>query len=128
MDTISILDDLDARRRIAATVEEPAYSHLSVRQTVAYRTQVAQLWMEEDFRRDVLPVSTNSFSAVHEYMDANEYLMDEYHPVERLRSILDWDLPFFDFYDQYQLMVDALDKWLSSGRHGQAADYLHDSK
>lgn len=124
MDTISILDDLDARKRIASTVEAPSISSLSLRQAVAYRTQVAQLWMEEDFRRGVLPVSTNSFSLVHEYMDANEYLMDEYHPVERLRSILDWDLPFLDFYDQYQIMVEALDKWLSSGRHGQAVDYL----
>lgn len=124
MDTQSILDDLNARARIASSVETPNPDGLSLAQAVRYRIQIAQLWMEEDFRRGILPESVNGFTSVHEYMDANEYLLDEFHPVERLRSVLDWNLPFFDFYDQYQLMVDALDKWLNHGRHKQAVDYL----
>ncbi len=127
MDTLSILEDLDARKRIASTVEEPMASGLTLGQAVIYRTEIAQLWMEEDFRRRVLPERVKSFSEVHDYMDANEYLMDEFHPVERLRSVLQWDLPFFDFYDQYHIMVAALDKWLNTGRKGMAIDYLGQS-
>lgn len=124
MEALSILEDMDARKRIASTVEEPMALDLILRQVVIYRTKIAQLWMEEDFKRGVLPENIESFSDVHDYMDANEYLMDEFHPNERLRSVLEWDLPFFDFYDQYHIMVTALDKWLSTGKEGQAVDYL----
>ncbi|SIQ49331.1 hypothetical protein [Marinobacterium stanieri] len=124
MDTLSILEDINARKHIVSRVEEPVASDLSLRQTVIFRTKIAQLWMEEDFRRGVLPEKIETFSEVHDYMDANEYLMDEFHPVERLRSVLQWNLPFFDFYDQYHIMVASLDKWLSIGRKGMAVDYL----
>lgn len=124
MDTLSILEDMNARKRIASVVEEPMASGLTLGQAVTYRTQIAQLWMEEDFRRGVLPEKIDSFSEVHDYMDANEYLMDELHPVERLRSVLQWNLPFFDFYDQYHIMVAALNRWLSTDREGEAVDYL----
>lgn len=124
METLSILEDLDVRKRVASKIEEPIGSGLTLEQVVIYRTKIAQLWMEEDFRRGVLPEKIERFSEVHEYMDANEYLMDEFHPNGRLRSVLEWDLPFFDFYDQYHIMVTALDKWLSTGKEGQAVDYL----
>lgn len=124
MDTLSILEDINARKHIVSRVEEPVASDLSLRQTVIYRTKIAQLWMEEDFIRGVLPEKIETFSEVHDYMDANEYLMDEFHPVARLQSVLQWNLPFFDFYDQYQTMAAALDKWLSTGRRGRAADFL----
>ncbi|MET3999172.1 hypothetical protein [Marinobacterium sp. MBR-109] len=124
METMTILDDLSARKDIASAVDEPNGSELTIRQAVNYRTQIAQLWMEEDFRRGVLPEKIGNFSEVHDYLDANEYLMDEFHPVERLRSVLEWDLPFFEFYDQYHIMISALDNWLSSDREGQAVDYL----
>jgi len=124
METRSVLDDLGVREKISSVVEQPETSCLTLKQSVIYRTEIAQLWMEEDFKRGVLPEGVKSFSEVHDYMDANEYLMDEFHPVERLRSVLDWDLPFFDFFDQYHVMVAALDAWLNAGRRGLSVDYL----
>ncbi len=124
METLSILEDLSARKQVASSVEEPEAPGVTLRQVIIYRTKIAQLWIEEDFRRGVLPEKIETFSEVHDYMDANEYLMDEFHPVKRLRSVLQWDLPFFDFYDQYHIMVAALDKWLSTGRKGMAVYYL----
>ena len=124
METLSILDDLNARKHIASTVEVPEAPGLTLRHAVIYRTKIAQLWMEEDFKRGALPENIENFSEVHDYMDANEYMMDEFHSIERLRSVLEWNLPFLDFYDLHHIMIAALDKWLSADREGEAVDYL----
>lgn len=124
MEPLSILEDDEAKASIASGVKQPQAQTCTSDEVVVYRTLVAQAWIEEDSRRGILPPLVGSFAELHDFVDANMYLIDEAHPDARLRFPFEWEWEFFDIHDHYQLVATALSRWLASDRTGNADKYL----
>jgi hypothetical protein len=123
----SILDDEASYRGLIASLTEPDISPELVPEVVVrYRTEAAQLMIEEDISRGVLPDNLTSFADLHAYMDANMYLLDEKHPVPMLGSFYGWnDLNTARIVTYLNMVIDALNRWIAGGRQGLAASYIH---
>jgi hypothetical protein len=55
-----------------------------------YRARVAASRIIDDIRDGILPTGTMHFAEMHDYVDANMYLIDEEHPVPLARSPYEW--------------------------------------
>ena len=82
---------------------------------VRYRALVAIEWIKEDIHRGVLPSSVTSFSELHDYTDANMYLLDENHPDPRVGSFWEWDeLDVQGVCDRFNATADIVNDWLAT--------------
>lgn len=61
------------------SVDQPAL-------VVRHRLKVAACFIEEDIRRGILPEKIAGFSEVHDYVDANMYLINEGCPDPKIGS------------------------------------------
>ena len=125
MENLSVLDDKDVLSQISSKVPLSGLLAVTPENVVIYRTKVAQLWIEEDIRRGVLPADLGSLSDAHDYVDSNMYLLEEGHPCPRAGSFLEWDeWDFWTVCHHSNLVIDALNEWLRTGRSGDASENL----
>ncbi|WP_409526349.1 hypothetical protein [Nitrincola sp. MINF-07-Sa-05] len=125
MENLSVLDDKDVLRQISSKVAPPDPLVITPENVVIYRTKVAQLWIEEDIRRGVLPADLGSLSDAHDYVDSNMYLLEEGHPCPRVGSLLEWrEWDFWAVCHHSNLVIDALNDWLRNGHSGDASENL----
>lgn len=68
----------------------PVPCELTLEAVADYRARIAVIRIREDMAAGVLPAGIRCFAEMHEYVDANMYLVDEEHPVPRLRSPYEW--------------------------------------
>ena len=86
---------------------------------------MAACFIEEDIRRGILPEKIAGFSEVHDYVDANMYLINEGCPDPKIGSFYEWDGWSVDqVCEHLNLIIEALDKWLKDGRCNPAIMYL----
>jgi hypothetical protein len=92
---------------------------------VQHRLKVAACFIEEDIRRGILPKKITGFSEAHNYVDANMYLINEGCVDPKIGSFYEWDGWSVDrICEKFNLIIEALDKWLKDGRCMPATMYL----
>ncbi len=66
-----------------------------------------------------------AFSDAHDYVDANMYLINEDCVDPKTGSFYEWDGWSVDqICEHFNLIIEALDKWLEAGRRKPAMMYL----
>ncbi len=85
------------------TISTLASSVLTLESLCEYRAQIAVQRIRHDQDAGILPQNILSFSELHDYVDANMYLIDEAHPVVKRRSFFEWP----------ELDIDQVCRWFS---------------
>ncbi len=80
-----------------------APSTLTLESLCEYRAQIAVQRIRLDQQSGILPETVSCFSELHDYVDGNMYLIDEGHPVNKMRSFFEWP----------ELDVDQVCRWFS---------------
>lgn len=112
MQSRSILDTPQRYREIASQLSTP--DTLTLKSIISYRTEVAKLLIKEDIEQKFLPNTLSCFSDIHDYTDANLYLIDEEHQIPKAGSFFAWDdLSVSEVTDSFNQVIDTLDKWIS---------------
>ena len=78
-------------------------SVLTLESLCEYRAQIAVQRIRQDQESGILPDNISSFSELHDHVDGNMYLIDEEHPLHRMRSFFEWP----------ELDVDQVCRWFS---------------
>lgn len=118
----TILGDSQAYRKIVLSVPMP--DPLTPEAMIHYRTEIAELLILEDIRRKVLPETVKTISELHDYIDANLYLIDEERGDAIWSNFFNWDWDAWKSYDHLVSQTNAVDNWLRSGRKGKATDHI----
>lgn len=129
----SVLDDLQSYKNATKHISVPSPDIKDPKDLLTYRVEVAQNLIEEDIRRRVLPESISSFSELHDFIDANLYLIDE-NIAPRLGSFFNWSEYWLDdegievdsdaINELLNLLITAIDRWLESDRKRSAVAFL----
>lgn len=73
----SVLDDVQSYQNAIKHIPVPSTDIEKSKELLIYRVEVAQNLIEEDIRRRIIPDSISSFSELHDFIDANLYLVDD---------------------------------------------------
>lgn len=123
----SVTEDAEALNKlekICGILKGPAKEPSAV---VKHRLKVASCFMEEDIRRGILPEKIGGFSEAHDYTDANMYLINEGWPDPKAGSFYEWEGWSVDkICEHFNLIIEALDRWLKDGRRQPVLMYLDD--
>lgn len=129
----SVLDDLQSYKNVIKHIPVPSPDIKEPKDVLAYRVEVAQSLIEEDIQRGIIPENIGSFSELHDYIDANLYLVDD-NTAPRLGSFFNWSEFWLDeegieidtdsVYKLLNMMLEAIDCWLEDGRNKKVTEYL----
>ena len=129
----SVLDDLQSYQNAIKHIPVPNTDTKEPKELLIYRVEVAQNLIEEDIRRGIIPNVISSFSELHDFIDANLYLVDD-NISPRLGSFFNWPEFWLDdegievdsdaINELLNLLINAIDSWLENDRKRNAITYL----
>lgn len=106
----SVLDEKSAMRN--PFLKAPSAMEEAV---IRYRADEAIRWIQEDISRGILPGNLTCFCELHDWVDANMYLLDEAHPVPRAGSFFEWtELGVQGVCDRFNRVIEIVDDWLAT--------------
>lgn len=93
---------------------------------VRHRLITAACFIEEDISRGVLPEDVSGFSDIHDYVDANMYLINEGCTDPKVGSFYEWEGWSVDrICAHFNIIIEALDAWLKQKRSKPVTAYMN---